>query len=143
MYAMLTNYGSRMRADDEVVCADLQEYVKSFGSALERATIFTQDNHKKHATRLSSDAAVVLEAAQDLSVECMSASFDDATADPAEMRKRLAEMEQKVFHCSFFHGLPMPWLHLQHVHLVGGRITACSGVETVCSDRIDSCIIWC
>lgn len=99
---MLADYGSKMRADDEVVYADLQECVKSFGSALERATAFTQENQEKHAANLSSDAAAVLDAAQDLSVECMSGQFDDATAAPDEMRSRLAAMEQKVTasHCS-------------------------------------------
>ena len=93
---MLADYGSKMRADDEVVYADLQECVKSFGSALDRATEFTQENHKKHTASIHSDAAAVLEAAQDLSVECMSGQFDDATAVPTEMRARLASMEQKV-----------------------------------------------
>lgn len=101
MYAMLADYGSKMRADDEVVYADLQECVKSFASALERATTFTQENHVKHTANLNSDAAAVLEAAQDLSVECMSGQFDDATAEPSEMRKRLASMEKKV--CSVHH----------------------------------------
>ena len=96
MYAMLADYGSKMRADDEVVYADLQECVKSFDSALERAAAFTQENHQKHTANMNTDAAAVLEAAQDLSVECMSGQFDDAEAAPAEMRARLAAMEQKV-----------------------------------------------
>lgn len=96
MYAMLAEYGSKMRADDEVVYADLQECVKSFGTALEEASTFTQQNQEKHASNLTSDSAAVLEAAQDMSVECMSGKFDDAAADPAEIRRQLSTMEQKV-----------------------------------------------
>jgi ABC-type nitrate/sulfonate/bicarbonate transport system substrate-binding protein len=97
MYAMLADYGSKMRPDDEVVYADLQECVKAFTNAIERATTFAQENHSKHVENLETEAAAVLEAAQDIAVECMSGKFDDANAEPAAMRSELTSLEERVW----------------------------------------------
>jgi hypothetical protein len=64
MYSMLTEYGGRMRPDDEVVYQDLQDAVKAFNAAFERATGFVADHREKHAASILSEASCLLDSAQ-------------------------------------------------------------------------------
>jgi len=99
MYAMLTEFGGKMRPDDEVLFSDMQEGVKAYGTALAEAQAFATEHREGHAEGLSAAAAAVMDSAQNISVDCAAGRYDDASADPAATQAQLADLEQQVcFH---------------------------------------------
>eukprot|EP00892_Ulva_mutabilis_P006044 jgi/Ulvmu1/3811/UM018_0022.1 len=96
MYAMLSEYGGKMRPDDEVLFSDMQEGVKAYGAALIEAREFAGAQREGHVEGLASAAAALVDSARNVSVDCAAGRYDDATAEPAAMQAQLLRLEQQV-----------------------------------------------
>lgn len=93
---MLSEFGGKMRPDDEVLFSDMQEGVRAYTAALAGAQEFAAAHRDGHAEGLTAAAAALLDSAQHVSVDCAAGRYDDAAADAGAMQAQLRGLEEEV-----------------------------------------------
>ena len=95
---MLTEYGGRMRPDDDVVFhTDLCEVVAASGRALCEAQAYVEANQAMHSATLDVKVAEMFEQLAGVTAQCRSGCFDpEKAADPADMLTKLAALTERV-----------------------------------------------
>lgn len=93
---MLTEFGGKMRPDDEVLFSDMQEGMRTYTVALKDAQEFAAAHREGHVEGLATAAAALQDSAQHVSVDCAAGRYDDAEADVGAMLAQLQAVEQEV-----------------------------------------------
>jgi hypothetical protein len=99
MFGMLAEYGGRMRPDDEVQLAELNDCVTAFGAELLSAGTFVKTHKAAHAAKLSAEVAGLLASVKEVAEELASGRFDKAGADASEARAALAQFTEQARCC--------------------------------------------
>ena len=93
---MLHDYGGKMRPDDEVAVAELNDAVTAFSTELLAAGTFVKDSRAVHSAKLSAEVAALLAEAKDVGVELASGRFDRVSQDATAVREELASLTKQV-----------------------------------------------
>lgn len=99
---MLTEYGGRMRPDDEVQVAELNDTVAAFAKELLAAGAFVKGATGGHAGKVATEVSSLLSDVKEIGSELEGGRFDSAAQDGAAVRAALdsyAEQVRRVLSC--------------------------------------------